>query len=137
MTVQEIKDILHQRGLKATAPRLQIMQVLQQVDHPLTPTMVYTLVKEQFESAPDPVSIYRVLEELQKRQIIVNIPSTGRNSFYCLTGRESIHAHGYCGNCEQMRCLPQVEAPVIQSSFAGQQVHVVAEGLCENCTQGR
>lgn len=129
METERAEQLLKEVHLSVTRPRIAILELFLREEHPMTPHEV----REALEAleAMDQVTVYRVLEALVRTRLLTQVPSTDRNSYYCLAERlQGLHAHLFCNHCRRMRC---VESPLAVPLPQGQELHVVLSGTCPQC----
>jgi len=93
----------------------------------------------------DRVTVYRILDLLVERKLVVRISSGDRSFRYGLASAadHSQHPHFYCSNCGYMGCLDQkvsrIDLEPILTSLPGlvSRVEVRLDGICNNCLNNR
>ncbi|WP_406626686.1 Fur family transcriptional regulator [Portibacter marinus] len=136
MNTLNAKDILHERGLKATSTRVALLQKLQQHRS----AMPYSTIQEQMHDC-DRVTLYRTLESLKKQGIIHTAFQENNETYYAICGQKCDehhhhhdHIHFKCIKCENVTC--EKPEKLIQISLANVDIHKVSihvEGVCQNC----
>ena len=126
------EKLLKEVNLSITRQRLAVLELFLKEEHPMTPHEVREILDDQ--EHVDQVTIYRVLEALVRTRILTQVPSTDRNSYFCLAERlHGLHAHLYCNLCHRMLC---VESPVSAGTTErGKELHVVLSGTCTRCDE--
>ena len=131
MELTPAEKLLKEVNLSLTRQRLAVLELFLKEEHPMTPHEVREILDDQ--EHVDQVTIYRVLEALVRTRILTQVPSTDRNSYFCLAERlHGLHAHLYCNLCRRMLC---VESPVSAGTERGKELHVVLSGTCTRCDQ--
>ena len=132
MELTPAEKLLKEVNLSLTRQRLAVLELFLKEEHPMTPHEVREILDDQ--EHVDQVTIYRVLEALVRTRILTQVPSTDRNSYYCLAERlYGLHAHLYCNLCHRMLC---VESPVSAGTTErGKELHVVLSGTCTRCDE--
>ena len=131
MELTPAEKLLKEVNLSLTRQRLAVLELFLKEEHPMTPHEVRETLDDQERF--DQVTIYRLLEALVKTRILTQVPSTDRNSYYCLAERlHAFHAHLYCSLCRRMLC---VESPVSVGPERGKELHIVLSGTCTQCDQ--
>lgn len=145
--------IFQQTGLKSTASRLEVLDVLTQSLLPLTHQDLLKQLPENF----DRVTLYRVLDWLLKHSIIhriagddrawrfqLNASSAKGIQYYdmntALTSKKMLnqhtHAHFQCSVCGKIFCLDDVH-PKLSSSipahFTVDSIELNIKGKCADC----
>ena len=100
----EAKKLLHDRALRATAPRLAVLQLLAESTSPLS----HTEVLEQLGDTDwDQATIYRNLVKLCDVGVAHVVSRADGIARYALTGGKGHqHPHFYCETCGLLACLP-------------------------------
>jgi len=131
MELTPAEKLLKEVNLSLTRQRLAVLELFLKEKHPMTPHEVREILDDQ--EHVDQVTIYRVLEALVRTRILTQVPSTDRNSYFCLAERlHGFHAHLYCNLCRRMLC---VESSVSAGTERGKELHVVLSGTCTRCDQ--
>lgn len=106
LTTNETRKLLRDSMLKATAPRLAVVRVLEQAQQPLS----YSEVLEELGQCDwDPATIYRNLVKLRDVGIASVVSRAEGIDRYTLTPHQRNdhkHAHFICMDCGRMLCLP-------------------------------
>lgn len=94
-------DILKREGLKSTKHRIAILEVLESCDQPLSTEQIFFKLKEDNISI-NLSSIYRNLESLVSRELVIKSNITGESkAIYELNRME--HKHRLiCSGCKKM-----------------------------------
>jgi Fe2+ or Zn2+ uptake regulation protein len=125
------EKLLKEVNLSLTRQRVAVLELFLKEEHPMTPHEVREILEDQ--EHVDQVTIYRVLEALVRTRLLTQVPSTDRNSYYCLAERlQGLHAHLYCNLCRRMLC---VESPLAAQTERSEELHVVLSGTCTQCDQ--
>ncbi|MAD61194.1 MAG: hypothetical protein CMH49_06765 [Myxococcales bacterium] len=102
----EALALLKQKSLRATAPRLAVLQTLSESKKPLS----YSEMLEKLQGRPwDPTTIYRNLIKLSEHQLITVVSRAEGMSRYALNiehGDQHNHPHFICDDCGQVSCVP-------------------------------
>lgn len=134
---QEVRILLHQQGLRVTAPCLAVLKTLAGAQVPLSHTEV---LERMEEGGCDQATVYRNLIKLKAAglaRVVSRADGVDRYAFV-MPGREGhAHPHFYCTECEQVLCLP----PEMQSSLnvegpwheSVQQAVWDLRGMCPAC----
>ena len=131
MELTPAEKLLKEVNLSLTRQRVAVLELFLKEEHPMTPHEVREILEDQ--EHVDQVTIYRVLEALVRTRLLTQVPSTDRNSYYCLAERlQGLHAHLYCNLCRRMLC---VESPLAAQTERGEELHVVLSGTCTQCDQ--
>jgi Fur family transcriptional regulator, ferric uptake regulator len=132
-------QLLKKSGLRRTAAREAILQLLADAGRPLSHQDI--LKEGKNETYFDRVTIYRTLETLQKNGLLHRIQGMDGTWRFCRHTFESLgkcagnHIHFHCSKCDQMSCLPEQPLPWI-SAPDGATIHskqLVVHGYCAAC----
>lgn len=129
--------MLTEHSLRATAPRLAVIRVLNSTDKPLSHSEVLNALGE---IDWDPATIFRNLIKLRDAGIALVISRIDGIDRYILKTEEGDmhqHPHFSCNDCGELTCLPGdvtaptgLEGPWVQ---AVQKALVQFRGQCPNC----
>jgi Fur family ferric uptake transcriptional regulator len=132
-------QLLKKNGLRRTAAREAILQLLADAGRPLSHQDI--LKKGKGETYFDRVTVYRTLETLQKKGLLHRIQGMDGTWRFCRHRYESPgecagnHIHFLCSRCDQMSCLPEQPLPWVAAP-AGATIHskqLVVHGQCSAC----
>ena len=137
ITKHEARKLLHERELRATAPRLAVLRVLAEAHGPLSHTEVLDRLGE---TAWDPSTIYRNLVKLRDAGVASVVSRAEGIDRYALAraqGDGHRHPHFVCEDCGRVACLPadllasmSIEGPWA-ASIKGAAVEL--RGECPDC----
>ena len=131
------KGLLRETGLRVTAPRLAVLQVLSDATRPLSHGEVLSKIGD---NDWDPATIYRNLVKLRDAGLATVVSRAEGIDRYELTmpdGESHRHPHFVCDDCGQVACLPIELAPAI--SLEGRWAHSIEtavlqlRGECPDC----
>lgn len=129
------REVLEQRKLARTAPRIAILEKLIRSGRALT---VNDLVSEGMEM--DRVTIYRTLNTLKGKGIVREIPTPSGTNYYEMACRHNpLHPHFYCTSCRSMTCLPPLAGGELKTwlslpeGLLARDLTVSVSGLCGRC----
>lgn len=136
-----LSEQLRGRGLKATGPRLAVLQLLERLPEHLSVDEVYRKVLDDRPQV-SVATIYRVLEDLAERGIIGTLRLGGDRVYYEL--RSDRHNHAICKDCGRIQdiesvrdcvsaCLPDQSG----DGFSCDAAEVVFVGFCGSCQTAR
>ncbi len=137
---EEWKKILREAGLRSTAPRVAVLQLLCTSGRPLSHGEVLeTLGHDDWDQA----TLYRNLLKLEEAKLIRVASRAGGITHYeyIQPGEETHHhPHFVCGDCGQVSCLPcdQVSLKVDEkwrTLLAESELQFV--GICTHCREER
>ena len=135
-TKSDIKDKLRQTGMRATAPRVALLQLMEQSSKPMTHTeVVDALGQDDWDQA----TLYRNLVKFTEDGLIRVASQLGGQARYELVRddhHDHIHPHFVCNDCGQVECLPATQVTVAESAAwqnAIQNAMVEIVGICPDC----
>lgn len=136
---QQVRALLHQQGLRVTAPCLAVLRVLSRSETPLSHTEVLDHI---VELQCDPATVYRNLVKLRDAGLACvasRINGVDRYVFAMSGAEEHVHPHFYCTECKRISCLPaetkalvNVKGPWRESV---QQAVCDLRGTCPSCRE--
>ncbi len=137
--MKKIEERLKELGIRATAIRLQILEILSKRKGPVSQPELSSNSKL---ASFDKVTIYRTLELLKKHKLINQTLSSDGIWHFCAASDDHSahqcggnHLHFYCLKCKKMLCLPEFKLPWIEVP-AGMKIinkQLLVQGLCEKC----
>ena len=137
ITKQEARQLLQARSLRVTAPRLSVLCVLSEADHPLSYTEVLARLGERDWCS---TTIYRNLVKLREAGVAKVVSRAEGIDRYALAGAEDddhCHPHFVCGTCSRVACLPAELGESISISgpwsTSIQQATLQLRGECPDC----
>jgi len=129
-------ELLKKASLRRTQPRLAVLGVLIDTDAPITHQQIADSLAD---SAPDKVTIYRVLECLMKKGIVHKAFMKERTAFFELAhncSKTQCHPHFTCTSCRKTLCMKNAKMPLAEineQGFTIKHQKVELEGLCPEC----
>lgn len=137
--IAEVKKRIRDLGLRVTAPRLAVLQVVAEAERPLSHAEV---VDRLGPDAPwDRATVYRNLVALVGVKLLrVASHAGGITRYEVATGEEHLaHPHFLCDDCGVVSCLPETEIVTPKKakwakSLKAAEVQFV--GRCPSCSGG-
>lgn len=137
--IAEVKKRIRDLGLRVTAPRLAVLQVVAEAERPLSHAEV---VDRLGPDAPwDRATVYRNLVALVGVKLLrVASHAGGITRYEVATGEEHLaHPHFLCDDCGIVSCLPETEIVTPKKakwakSLKAAEVQFV--GRCPSCSGG-
>lgn len=135
LTRQEAKDLIHDAGLRATAPRVAVLRILMASPKPLSHSEVITAIGvDDWDQA----TLYRNLLKLVEVDLARVASQMGGITRYEARADDDPHVHPHfsCQTCGKVECLPgaklggSVEVRWHQS-LADSQLQLI--GNCPDC----
>lgn len=134
-----IRDQIRARGLRWTAQRSQILEVLEATRGHVTGSELVERCRER-DPATTPSTVYRTLDVLEELGYLRHSHSaTGREEFHVLAGVE--HAHLQCRGCGDTWELGADEAASVigpvaaRHGFVADVGHLTILGRCADCVE--
>jgi Fur family transcriptional regulator, ferric uptake regulator len=132
-------QLLKNKGLKRTAAREAILQLLAEAGRPLSHQDI--IKQGRGELYFDRVTVYRTLDTLQKKGLLHRIQGIDGTWRFCRHRSASSdecagnHIHFLCSRCDQMSCLPEQPLPWVSAPPGAtiQSKQLVVHGYCAAC----
>jgi Fur family transcriptional regulator, ferric uptake regulator len=133
----EVAHLLKERGLKVTAARVAVIDVLRKSGQAFSHAEL-----EVVFTTFDRVTLYRILKDFEDAGIVHKIMDMQGVTRYALCGHScpgehhaDEHVHFNCESCHKMFCLEKVQAPAVKMplGFKATGRHTLIYGLCKNC----
>ena len=135
-TNKKAEDILKKASLRKTAPRVAVLEVLINSAAAITQEHI---TERLSDSAPNKVTIYRVLECLMEKDIVHKAYMKDRTAFYELghnCSNNQCHPHFTCTSCRKTICMKNVRLPMAKIPDPGFDIthqKVELRGTCPDC----
>ncbi|MEM1022961.1 MAG: Fur family transcriptional regulator [Myxococcota bacterium] len=134
---EDARALLQAHGLRVTAPRLAVLDLLSAESQPLT----HTAVVDRLAHVADPATIYRNLVKLTENGLARIASRAEGMAHYELVRAEAPahenHPHFVCSDCGTVSCLPEDVAPKPQARGrwrkALKEANIQLEGTCPDC----
>ena len=136
MDKQDYKQFLEKHGIRPTANRILVAEIVDRSARPLS----LAEIEDQLLSL-DKSSIYRCLM-LFKEHHIVHVIEDGSDSVryeFChshsANDDDDLHVHFHCERCNRTFCLYDVPVPKVElpDGFVLFSVNYMVKGICEKC----
>ncbi len=131
----QIDEVLREKRLRVTAPRVAILQTLLNAGCPLSESQIAARLGN---AAPDKTTIYRTLMSLVEADVVHKAFVQHRQSYFEMAHHctaHQCHPHFTCIRCDQTECLHGVSAPLVTlpkgMTMTRQQIQI--EGICAAC----
>jgi len=128
-------DRLKAAKLRVTAPRIEILELLESACHPITHVDLLAKAPEL-----DRVTLYRVLDALVGADLVHKVQGTDGAWRFCAhqqntAGCPGGHPHILCERCGAMACLTEQTLPHVETPAGFRVTHkqLVIMGICESC----
>ena len=135
MKKEDITKVLHDRGLKATSPRLKLLDAI----NDYRAAMPYSKIQEAMQPI-DRVTLYRTLDSLLNKGVIHKAYESGNKVYYAICDHyhcsEDAHQHDHihfkCNACNTVTCeVPAEDLRIALPGYQIQQVSISLEGICK------
>ena len=133
----DIRSILTEHGLRTTAPRLAVLEILASAKRPLSHSEVLAKLGE---IDWDPATIFRNLVKLKESGVAPVVSRVdGIDRYILKTKQDDVHHHPHfaCDDCGLLTCLPDeiTNTESIEGPWAKaiQQASVQLRGQCPDC----
>jgi Fur family transcriptional regulator, ferric uptake regulator len=139
VSVESVRRVLRDAGLKATSGRIATFRLLLEASHPLSHTDVYEKLTSQRMSV-DKATVFRNLQDLVDARLLQRTEFGDHIwRFEALSADShdrSAHPHFFCVDCGSVSCLLNIQLlSDIASATAsvGETTEVVIRGRCKDC----
>ncbi len=135
----EVRALLKDQGLRATAQRLAVLMILHEQRAPMTHEEVMVLLASGLY---DKASVWRVLSDLAGAGIVRRMDLGDRVWRYelqdaCRTVTDD-HPHFLCEACGEVSCLPSLEVRAkdggLPKALLDAEFRIRISGTCGSCT---
>jgi Fur family ferric uptake transcriptional regulator len=130
-------DILKNKGLKKTAQRIMLINLLQKTGISLTEGEI----KSEMGDLYDRITFYRTVQTLLDANIIHRITVDNITVKYALNHSDHEHSgnhiHFFCKQCHSVTCLEDSAMPEyrVPGGFKFDECEVLIKGLCDKCSR--
>jgi len=136
---EKARQILKESGLRITAPRIAVLNLLQNANGPVSHSEVLNLLGE---TDWDPATIYRNLVKLTESGIASVVSQAAGIDRYAITqtqGEHRQHPHFVCDDCGKVACVPgeiKIEG-TMEGSWASaiENAMIQLRGECPECVE--
>ncbi len=134
----EVRALIRGRGLRATAARIGVLEVLHEEAGPMTHEQV---MKRLPSGVYDKASVWRILSDLADAELLRRMDLGDRVWRYELLDAcrpvTDAHSHFMCNDCGTVSCLPPLEVRVaageLPEVLRGADFQVRISGTCASC----
>lgn len=136
MDVLNYKNILQSSDLKATNTRVSVLSYFDHQAKPLDVDSIYEHINAEHEQA-DRATIYRVVEALYKKGIIIRLEFGEGKYRYELVGDD--HHHLICENCGKIEDISECNISDLEKDILKKKGFLVSRhslefyGTCKKC----
>ena len=137
-----LAERLHAQGLRLTAPRRQVLDAVDALQH-ATPDAIVAWLREQAGpggTAPDTSTVYRNLEVLERLGLVWHT-HLGKGAPVYHAAAEHPHLHVVCQSCGEISSVPSdlldsaAERLAADLGFTVDVGHVALSGTCRACRE--
>lgn len=133
ITVDEVRELLRSKELRATPARIAVIVYLQSCDHPMT----HLEVTEQLVTAGyEKSTIFRALSDMTEAGLLRKMELGDHVWRFERIGDSadtSGHPHLLCVDCGNIQCLDDNQIELKASQSVGQIHDVLLKGRCRDC----
>ncbi len=133
MGKKEIKKILKEAGLKATAQRIMVYEALEKLGHSEA-GKIFSTVRRKIPSISI-ATVYSVLNTLSKANIISKIILRDDKQYFDIT--PTPHSHFLCNICSKIwdiqAKMPQCPKQVFAIASVVEKANITFYGICKDC----
>jgi Fur family ferric uptake transcriptional regulator len=136
----DVRERLHDRGLRWTPQRRQLVEVLAQTDGHITGAELVERCREQ-NPETTPSTVYRTLDVLEDIGLIRHAHGLdGREEFHVRPARE--HGHLHCSVCQRAWEISASDVAGLVRDFESTRGfsvdlgHLSVVGVCRECREG-
>lgn len=133
---EEVRQWVRDAGLRATGPRVAVLQLLAGAKRPLSYTEV---VAELGQDEWDQTSLYRNLVKLAESELVrvaSRVGGIARYEFSSSSNEDHAHPHFSCSDCGVVNCLPTMElTDMVDSRWRAsvREAELQVVGTCPSC----
>jgi len=138
-TIEELKKIVKQKGLKYTEQREIVLKILLSATDHLSAEEVYNSIKEEYpESNIGIATVYRALGFLEEVSLITSL-TFGNDSKKYESNNKAHHDHLICTSCGKIVEFMDEEIEKRQEKIAKKNKFVITShsmqlyGICQDC----
>lgn len=136
MNSETFTKLLHDRDLKATGPRLNLLCAMYNYET----AMPYSAIQKTMNST-DRVTLYRTIENLKKKGIIHKAFQENNEVYYAICGtscKKEQHTHNHihfkCLECDQVTCeQTKTNLKISIPEYIINKTSIYLEGICKSC----
>jgi Fur family ferric uptake transcriptional regulator len=139
VTWDEVRQRLHERGLRWTPQRRLLVEVLAQTDGHITGAELVERCREQ-DAEVTPSTVYRTLDVLEDIGLIRHAHGLdGREEFHVRPARE--HGHLHCSVCQRAWEIAAADVAGLVRDFEAARGfsvdlgHLSVVGICRDCRE--
>jgi len=136
---KDFAGLLHKNHLKATAPRLGVLDIIAKRDSAVSQPILEKMMGEEV----DRVTLYRILKTFEEKGILHKVIDLNGTANYAICSSNCTehqhhdeHFHFNCTRCQAVYCLNDMHLPAIQmpKGFKAESVNLAITGVCDRCS---
>lgn len=131
-TQMNASDILKSKGIKKSAQRIAIINILQQCYIP----MAESEIKDKLGDIYDRITFYRTIQTLLSAGIIHRVVIDNLTVKYAFNEEQDHdHVHFFCKVCGEVTCWRDIvpHGYKLPRQFVPQECEVLIKGICDKC----
>jgi len=136
----DFRQCLATQGLKITAVRLAVLEVLGDASRALRAQEILTAIRAR--RPVNKVTIYRILEDFSRRGMVRRLSLQGRVNHYELAcEHRPPHPHFQCRTCREIQCLDPAPMTRVWTELQGplgnraDHIEIRVAGVCHKCRE--
>ena len=136
----DFPQLLARRGVKATALRLAVLEVLGAAPRALRAQEILELIRAR--RRVNKVTVYRILDDFTRRGLLRRLAMDDRASLYELACEHNPpHPHFQCHQCGQVQCLEPAPLERMWAELRGplgnraDRIDIRVAGVCHKCRE--
>jgi Fur family ferric uptake transcriptional regulator len=136
----DFRQYLATQGLKLTAVRLAVLEVLGDASRALRAQEILTAIRAR--RRVNKVTIYRILEDFSRRGMVRRLSLQGRVNHYELAcEHRPPHPHFQCHTCREIECLDPAPMTRVWTELQGplgnraDHIEIRLTGVCHKCRE--
>ncbi len=136
----DFRRCLATQGLKLTAARLAVLEVLGDATRALQAQEILTAIRAR--RRVDKVTVYRILEDFCRRGMVRRLSLQGRVNHYELScEHRPPHPHFQCRTCQEIECLDPAPMSRVLADLQGplgnraEHIEIRLAGICHKCRE--
>jgi Fur family transcriptional regulator, ferric uptake regulator len=137
---KDFAGLLRKNQLKATAPRLGVLQIIADRDSAISQPVLEKLMGQEV----DRVTLYRILKTFEDKGILHKVIDLNGTANYAICSvhcsehqHHDEHFHFNCTKCHKIYCLNDLHIPAVQmpDGFKAQSINLSITGVCSQCNK--
>ncbi|HLT23604.1 MAG TPA: Fur family transcriptional regulator [Ignavibacteria bacterium] len=131
----ELKEILSEKSLRITQPRLEILKVLKKNHKPLT---IAEIQEKLGDSSIDQATVYRTMDAFLKKRIVASYDFKDNFTRFEMIVDRDHHHHVICKKCGRVENIEEcfsheIEDDLKKKGYSEVTHYMEFFGICEKC----